>query len=191
VRAVLRRGAIRPPEDQTNFEGWVAARFGWRLYRIFFKTYTEKLWGRDATELQSDWAAQRIKNLSLLNAVVNAVLPKRNQKDITSLIEEFQYPKLGPGMMWERCAQKVQEQGGEVVLETKVRSISREPGIGATAVTAVVTGARPRAARPGRAPIRRPDAQGVSVLRQELPRQPGRHPALGRRRGPQCAPGRT
>jgi len=142
VRCVLSYVAVRisPPKDQTNFEGWVAARFGWRLYRIFFKTYTEKLWGRDATELQSDWAAQRIKNLSLLNAVVNAVLPNRNQKDITSLIEEFQYPKLGPGMMWERCAKKVQEQGGEVVLETKVRSISREPGIGATAVTAVVTG---------------------------------------------------
>ena len=131
---------IRPPADQTNFEGWVAARFGWRLYRIFFKTYTEKLWGRDATELQSDWAAQRIKNLSLLNAITNAVLPRRNQKDITSLIEEFQYPKLGPGMMWERCAELVTKQGGQVMLETKVRTVHREPGAGATGVTAVVTG---------------------------------------------------
>ncbi|MCW2777886.1 MAG: amine oxidase [Frankiales bacterium] len=131
---------VRPPKDQSNFEGWVAARFGWRLYRIFFKTYTEKLWGRDATELQSDWAAQRIKNLSLLNAVVNALLPKRNQKDITSLIEEFQYPRLGPGMMWERCAEKVAQQGGEVVLETKVSTVHRQPGKGAVAVTAVVTG---------------------------------------------------
>ena len=131
---------VRPPKDQTNFEGWVAARFGWRLYRIFFKTYTEKLWGRDATELQSDWAAQRIKNLSLLNAVVNALMPKRNQKDITSLIEEFQYPRLGPGMMWERCAELVRANGDEVVLETKVKTVHREPGRGATAVTAVVTG---------------------------------------------------
>ena len=56
---------IRPPKDQTNFEGWVAARFGWRLYSIFFKTYTEKVWGMPATEIQADWAAQRIKNLSL------------------------------------------------------------------------------------------------------------------------------
>ena len=113
VKCVLSYAAVRvrPPKDQTNFEGWVAARFGWRLYRIFFKTYTEKLWGRDATELQSDWAAQRIKNLSLSNAVLNAVLPKRNQKDITSLIEEFQYPRLGPGMMWERCADLVQAAG--------------------------------------------------------------------------------
>ncbi len=131
---------VRPPRDQTNFEGWVAARFGWRLYRIFFKTYTEKLWGRDATELQSDWAAQRIKNLSLFNAVLNALLPKRNQKDITSLIEEFQYPRLGPGMMWERCADLVEQQGGRVVLETKVRTVHREPGRGAVAVTSVVTG---------------------------------------------------
>ncbi len=131
---------VRPPKDQSNFEGWVAARFGWRLYRIFFKTYTEKLWGRDATELQSDWAAQRIKNLSLVNAVVNALMPKRNQKDITSLIEEFQYPRLGPGMMWERCADLVRQQGGDVELETKVKKIHHEPGRGAVAVTSVVTG---------------------------------------------------
>jgi protoporphyrinogen oxidase len=131
---------VHPPKDQSNFEGWVAARFGWRLYRIFFKTYTEKLWGRDATELQSDWAAQRIKNLSLFNAVVNSLMPKRNQKDITSLIEEFQYPRLGPGMMWERCAGLVRAQGGKVVLETKVKAVHREPGRGATSVTAVVTG---------------------------------------------------
>ncbi len=142
VRCVLSYAMVRvrPPKDQSNFEGWVAARFGWRLYRIFFKTYTEKLWGRDATELQSDWAAQRIKNLSLLNAVINAVLPKRNQKDITSLIEEFQYPKLGPGMMWERCAELVVQQGGEVVMQTKVTRIHREPGRGAVGVSAVVTG---------------------------------------------------
>jgi len=142
VKCVLSYAAVRvrPPKDQTNFEGWVAARFGWRLYRIFFKTYTEKLWGRDATELQSDWAAQRIKNLSLSNAVLNAVLPKRNQKDITSLIEEFQYPRLGPGMMWERCADLVRGQGGLVELETKVKTVHREAGTGAVAVTAVVTG---------------------------------------------------
>jgi protoporphyrinogen oxidase len=87
---------IRPPKDQSHFEGWVASRFGWRLYRIFFKTYTEKVWGVDATEIQADWAAQRIKNLSLLSAVTNALLPKRNQKEIASLIEEFQYPSSGP-----------------------------------------------------------------------------------------------
>ncbi|MGZ4617393.1 MAG: NAD(P)-binding protein, partial [Frankiaceae bacterium] len=112
---------LRPPKDQSNFEGWVSARFGYRLYRIFFKTYTEKVWGVPATEIQADWAAQRIKNLSLLNAIVNAVKPKSNKKDITSLIEEFQYPKYGPGMMWETCTRKVADGGGGIVLEEKVK----------------------------------------------------------------------
>ena len=130
VRCVLSYlwARIRPPKDQTNFEGWVAARFGWRLYRIFFKTYTEKVWGVPATEIQADWAAQRIKNLSLFSAVMNALLPKRNQKDITSLIEEFQYPKYGPGMMWEVCPEKVEAQGSKVVMETRTTAISHADG---------------------------------------------------------------
>ena len=88
---------IRPPKDQTNYEGWLVARFGWRLYRMFFKTYTEKVWGVPVSSMPADWAAQRIKDLDLGKAIVNMLLPKRNQKDITSLIEEFQYPKHGPG----------------------------------------------------------------------------------------------
>ncbi len=71
------------------------ARFGWRLYRHFFKTYNEKLWGVPVNKLPADFAAQRIKNLSLSSAIVNALLPKRNQKEITSLIEEFEYPMNG------------------------------------------------------------------------------------------------
>ncbi len=126
---------IRPPKDQTSFEGWVTARFGARLYRIFFKTYTEKVWGVPATEIRADWAAQRIKNLSLAKAVLNAVMPKRNQKDITSLIEEFQYPKHGPGMMWERCRELVEAQGSKVVFESPVTAIAYEGGR-AVAVTA-------------------------------------------------------
>ncbi|NUT08822.1 MAG: NAD(P)/FAD-dependent oxidoreductase [Hamadaea sp.] len=125
---------VRPPKDQSHFEGWVSARFGWRLYSIFFKTYTEKVWGMPATELQADWAAQRIKNLSLAGAVLNALLPKRNRKDITSLIEEFQYPKLGPGMMWERCAELVAKQGGTVALSTAVTALHRDDA-GVTAVS--------------------------------------------------------
>jgi protoporphyrinogen oxidase len=127
---------VRPPKDQSHFEGWVTARFGKRLYSIFFKTYTEKLWGIPATELQATWAAQRIKNLSLANAVINALLPKRNQKDITSLIEEFQYPKYGPGMMWERCAEHVAKAGGVVTLNTWAKTVHREDGR-AVAVTVV------------------------------------------------------
>src|SRR5438309_1931158 len=99
---------IRPPKDQSTLEGWIVARFGRRLYGHFFKTYNEKLWGVPVNKLPADFAAQRIKNLSLFNAVVNALMPKRNQKAITSLIEEFQYPKYGPGMMWERCTELVE-----------------------------------------------------------------------------------
>ena len=91
------------------------------------------------TEMQADWAAQRIKNLSLFTAIKNAVLPKRNQKDVASLIEEFQYPKYGPGMMWETAADKVRAQGGTLVFEEKVKTVHHEGGR-ATGVTTVVTG---------------------------------------------------
>ncbi len=119
---------VRPPKDQTHFEGWVASRFGWRLYRTFFKTYTEKVWGVPGTELQADWAAQRIKNLSLLRAVINSLMPRRNQTDVTSLIEEFEYPRYGPGMMWERCTELVEDQGSTVLLSCPVRRISHADG---------------------------------------------------------------
>ncbi|MGH2706737.1 MAG: NAD(P)/FAD-dependent oxidoreductase, partial [Actinomycetota bacterium] len=119
---------IRPPADQSNFEGWVSARFGWRLYRVFFKTYTEKVWGVPAAAIQADWAAQRIKNLSLSKAVLNALLPKRNQKAITSLIEEFQYPRYGPGMMWERAAELVSARGVDVALNTRVTGVRHRSG---------------------------------------------------------------
>jgi UDP-galactopyranose mutase len=131
---------IRPPKNQDTLEGWIVARFGKRLYQHFFKTYNEKLWGVPVDQLPADFAAQRIKNLSLVGAVVNALTPKRNQKEITSLIEEFQYPKYGPGMMWETAARKVQERGGTVVMEEKVRTVHWEPGRGVTGLTTVVTG---------------------------------------------------
>jgi protoporphyrinogen oxidase len=130
---------VRPPKDQTSFEGWTTAAFGARLYRTFFKTYTEKLWGVPADTINADWAGQRIKNLNLFNAVVNALLPKRNQKDITSLIEEFEYPKYGPGMMWERCRDLVEQAGTKVVMQTTVTSIHHEGGR-AVAVTATGAG---------------------------------------------------
>jgi protoporphyrinogen oxidase len=119
---------IRPPKNQEKFAGWVTARFGKRLYGHFFKSYTEKVWGMPADELPADWAAQRIKNLDLKAAVLNALTPKRNQKDITSLIEEFQYPKYGPGMMWETCRDKVVASGSTVHMETKVRAIRHRDG---------------------------------------------------------------
>jgi len=134
---------VRPPRDTTTFEGWVTSRFGARLYRIFFKTYTEKVWGVPATEIKADWAAQRIKNLSLVKAILNAVLPRRNQKDITSLIEEFEYPKHGPGMMWERARDLVEAQGSKVVLHAPVMAVHHSAGR-AVAVTAGSDGASTR-----------------------------------------------
>jgi protoporphyrinogen oxidase len=119
---------IRPPKDQTNYEGWLVARFGTRLYHHFFKTYTEKVWGVPVNEMPADWAAQRVKGLSLGKAIVNALLPKRNQKEITSLIEEFEYPKYGPGMMWERCRELVEASGTKVVMDTAVTSIHHRDG---------------------------------------------------------------
>jgi protoporphyrinogen oxidase len=119
---------LNSPKDQSTLEGWIVSRFGWRLYKHFFKTYNEKLWGVPVNKLPSDFAAQRIKNLSLFNAVVNALLPRRNQKNITSLIEEFQYPKLGPGMMWERCRDLVEARGCQVLMNTRVVGIRHEDG---------------------------------------------------------------
>ena len=117
---------LKPPKDQSTFEGWVASRFGWRLYRTFFKTYTEKVWGVPATEIQADWAAQRIKNLSLGKAVWRALMPKgRNSTDVTSLIEQFQYPKYGPGMMWEACAKRVKDRGAHLRMEITLSEIQR------------------------------------------------------------------
>ncbi|MBX3313438.1 MAG: NAD(P)/FAD-dependent oxidoreductase [Actinobacteria bacterium] len=138
VACVASYGAakVRPPKDQSNYEGWLVARFGWRLYRTFFKTYTEKLWGVPVAEMPSDWAAQRVKGLTLGNAIVNALMPKRNQKEITSLIEEFQYPKYGPGMMWEVCLDKVEKQGSTIALETSVTGVRHGDGR-ATEVVAV------------------------------------------------------
>ncbi len=132
---------VRPPADQHMYEGWLAARFGWRLYHHFFKTYTERVWGHPASEMPADWAAQRVKNLSLFSAIVNALLPRRNQKEIASLIEEFEYPRLGPGMMWERCRELVEGAGSKVVMNTAVSAIHRDGGR-AVSVVATAHGAQ-------------------------------------------------
>jgi len=121
------RARLLPTRGEENFEQWVANRFGQRLYRIFFKTYTEKVWGMPCREISADWAAQRIKNLSLRQALLNAFLGQggqaRNGKVITSLIDEFRYPRLGPGMMWERCCDVLDGQGTETRLRSPVRRV--------------------------------------------------------------------
>jgi protoporphyrinogen oxidase len=116
-----------PHQEERNFEQWVSNRFGSRLFEIFFKTYTEKVWGMPCTEINADWAAQRIKNLDLLAAVKNALLGARTNAEgevITTLIEQFHYPRLGPGQMWETAARRLrQEHGVETHLQHRVESI--------------------------------------------------------------------
>jgi len=112
---------IFPYQDEKNLEQWVTDRFGRRLYRIFFKSYTEKVWGTPCTEIRADWAAQRIKGLSLKSAVMNSLF---NTNGVKSLINEFQYPILGPGMMWENFTEKIEREGGVVKLNSDVIAIN-------------------------------------------------------------------
>ena len=140
---------IHPPKDKSTLEGFVVSRFGWRLYGHFFKTQSEKVWGVPCTEIQADWGAQRIKNLSLFRAVWEALKPKwvraraAKSKQVTSLIEEFNYPKFGPGMMWERCAELVTAAGTKITFDAIVTKVEHRDGK-AVAVTAVTGGASSR-----------------------------------------------
>ena len=113
-----------PQKVEDNFEQWVSNRFGRRLFRIFFKTYTEKVWGIPCTEIRAEWAAQRIKGLSLPSAIRNALFPPRGEV-IKTLIDEFHYPKRGPGMMWERVAGLLAERGSTVSTRTAVVKVRR------------------------------------------------------------------
>jgi protoporphyrinogen oxidase len=140
---------VRPPKDQSNLEGWVAARFGWRLYDHFFKTYNEKVWGVPASELSADWGAQRIKNLSLFRAAWEAVKPKSlrskdKTKQVTSLIEEFNYPKYGPGQMWERATEIVTERGSQILFRQRVVTIRHRDGAAYEVVAVDDSGAEHR-----------------------------------------------
>ena len=110
---------IFPYPSEESFEEWVSNRFGRRLYQVFFKTYTEKVWGIPCHEIKAEWAAQRIKGLSLPVAIRNALLRPRNQS-VKTLIEEFHYPRQGPGMLWEKVQALVETQGNRVLTEHEV-----------------------------------------------------------------------
>ncbi|MEA2382173.1 MAG: hypothetical protein QOH72_2144 [Solirubrobacteraceae bacterium] len=109
--------AVKPKGPEDNVEQWVSNRFGKRLYKHFFKSYTEKVWGVPTTELRAEWAAQRIKGLSFFSAAKAAFFGNRGDK-IKSLIGQFQYPRYGPGQMWEQMTTRIEELGGEVRLNT-------------------------------------------------------------------------
>jgi protoporphyrinogen oxidase len=125
--------AKRRPEN--SLEDFFVNRFGERLYRTFFKDYTEKVWGVPCTEISAEWGAQRIKGLSVTKAISHAVARRfrthgdtAQRKTETSLIERFLYPKLGPGQMWEEVARKVGAEGGEIQLGQRVVALERNGG---------------------------------------------------------------
>jgi protoporphyrinogen oxidase len=119
---------VAPHREEVNFEQWVSNRFGYKLYSMFFKTYTEKVWGMKCTELGADWAAQRIQNLSLATAIKNALFGKRGDDSVKTLIDEFEYPRYGPGQMWEAARSTCLERGQDVVMGSSVERIRHHRG---------------------------------------------------------------
>ncbi|MCC7519971.1 MAG: NAD(P)/FAD-dependent oxidoreductase [Verrucomicrobiae bacterium] len=128
---------VFPCRPENHFEAWVSNRFGRRLFRIFFKTYTEKVWGIPCAKIQAEWAAQRIKGLSLWKAIYDALFKPRRKE--TSLIEEFDYPEFGPGQMWEAVRDRVVALGGDVAMNAPVIEW-RHDGTRVTSVLARVPG---------------------------------------------------
>ena len=128
-----------PEKPEDNLEAWVSNRFGRRLFNIFFKSYTEKVWGMPCRQIGAEWAAQRIRGLSLVTLLANALRPTRRQdkqRIVKTLLHEFQYPRLGPGMMWEKTRDVVEQRNARVVMNAPVDKIFWSPG----RVTAVRAG---------------------------------------------------
>jgi protoporphyrinogen oxidase len=132
ARCVASYGYARlvPNRSPKNFQEWVTDKFGRRLFEIFFRTYTEKVWGMDCREISADWAAQRIKGLSLSKAIWHALLPQKTGKPreqvIKTLVDSFRYPRRGPGMLWDAVADKVRAAGNAVLLGQRVTGIARQ-----------------------------------------------------------------
>jgi protoporphyrinogen oxidase len=129
------RAAARRNKVDDSLEDWVSNRFGRRLFELFFKSYTEKVWGVPTTEIRAEWAAQRIKGLSFFSAAKAAFFGNKDNK-VKSLISEFNYPRFGPGQMWEAMRGAIEEQGGEVRLDARVESMELEDN----RIVAVVVG---------------------------------------------------
>ena len=123
---------IFPARKEESFEDWVTNRFGKQLYRTFFKTYTEKVLGIPCSEIRAEWAAQRIKGLSLPKALRNSLIKQGKggdkKKVIKTLIESFHYPRFGPGMMWQAVKEIAESNGCDVRLDSNVRRIIWKDG---------------------------------------------------------------
>ena len=123
--ASLMGAKMSPRKDESHFDAWVINRFGQRLFDTFFRSYTEKVWGVPCNEIKAEWAAQRIKSLSLTGAIMNAFFKSGNH---TSLIERFQYPRFGPGQMWDACRERIRERGGTVLTGMDVVRLTQRDG---------------------------------------------------------------
>lgn len=125
VKAVLSflRVRVFPIKPIRSFEDWVSNEFGRYLFSIFFKSYTEKVWGMKCSDISADWAKQRIKGVSLASAILGAVQTRTGQ--VKSFIESFRYPRLGPGMMWQACADYVRRFGVQVKMGIEIIEIVR------------------------------------------------------------------
>jgi protoporphyrinogen oxidase len=133
---------FRPYPVEDNFEQWVSNRFGQRLYQIFFKTYTEKVWGVPCTEIRAEWAAQRIQGLSLARALMAATTLQTRPNGVRTLIHQFKYPRLGPGQMWQRCAELMVDAGGELLLNHRVTGFEMAGGQVTAAKVSTPAGAK-------------------------------------------------
>jgi protoporphyrinogen oxidase len=127
------RARARPKRDVRSFEDWVVNQFGWKLYSIFFKTYTEKVWGMPCDTMSADWAAQRIKGLSLGKAVIDGLkrslgLNRRPNDGMATktLLESFRYPRLGPGMMWDAARDRVIGHGNRILMGHALKQLSQD-----------------------------------------------------------------
>lgn len=118
-------------KEEDNLENFYINRFGKKLYAMFFEYYTENLWGRHPREIDASWGAQRVKGLSIsavLNDILGKLIKKENRNIETSLIEEFQYPKFGPGQLWEVTAEKIRAFGGTIEMNARVTGLNNENG---------------------------------------------------------------
>lgn len=136
------RARIAPRKEEKSLEDFLVNRFGFQLYELFFRDYTEKVWGVPCNKISAEWGAQRIKKISLSKVLAHALLPGKKNGDIsqkgteTSLIERFLYPKFGPGQLWEAVAKDIEARGGKILMHQDVQQLTRT-GDRISAITAV------------------------------------------------------
>jgi protoporphyrinogen oxidase len=135
---------LRPVPETKTFEDWVTNAFGRRLYEMFFRSYTEKVWGIPCNQISADWAAQRIKDLSMRTLIRRALTlsGRKNGPVIKTLIDRFRYPEHGPGQMWETLSDRIRKAGAQLHMGETVVGISRKNGRAVSVTTSGTSGSR-------------------------------------------------